>query len=582
MSRAPLAVIALGLGLLIAGCTSGGGGGSAPAAATTPGGAAGGGAGSAGTAPALAPAKSKASVVVARAGEGFLELNQGKLFLHVKGTPREMGEQYGELLGARIEQLVMQMPRFLQTQNMPGYLFPGIANLSAAIFEPYYPSDVKEYMDGIIAGNRRRNPASFLMREDLIFLTSVVDLGGITDGLITCSSVAVWGDLSKDGKMFQTRVVDLFVGSGVEDHAVVVIEKRDGKTPWANAGWAGMLGGISGMNAHGIGIGQVWAFSNDRAFGRPWGLNTRRIMEDGVNADDAVRELLGERHRTYGANFVFGDRGDGRGGQPRAYALESSANYIAGPFADADPREDLALWNGPNGPECYAIKIPFAVFRGDCCLDPGMRSRQTASSGPSGDPRAAGAYQKRYKGQADRVVAYQTAGVKIGPPELIALTQGVTIPGSSLQCCVYGNSDLELWVADARRDPQAGSIDAKDEPYVHFDFDYYLPTVEASLDRAVYLPGETQQVTLATSTMGSDRDLWLSIEIEAPGGVAMTHAQTSGPIAIAFRAGAPLVQTLVLDLPGGIPPGSYRLVAQLTERGTSDLVDVSIASFTVQ
>ncbi len=568
--------VGIGLALVAPACGGGGGGGGGGGAAPATGGSTGSSSGGGAT---LAPTKSKIPVVVARAGEGFLELNQGKLFAHVKGTPYEMGEQYGELLGRRIELLVAEMPRFIQTQNFPGYLFPAVADTTAIIFRDYFPSDVKDYIRGIVAGNRRRNPASFVTEGDIIFLTSVVDLGGITNGIITCSSVAVWGDLAKDGKMFQTRCVDLFTGSGIEDHAVVVVEKRDGKVPWANAGWTGMLGGASGMSAHGIGIGQVWAFSNDKAFGRPWGLTTRRLLENAIGADEAFAYFQADR-RTYGSNFVFGDKGDGRGGQPRAFALESSANYLES-FVDDDPREDLAVWNGPNGPEPYGIRIPFAVFRGDVCLDPGMRSRSTGGHGPSGDPRTAGSYQNRYKGQSDRVLAYQAAGVKIGAQELIDLTKGVAMGGGSLQCTVYANSDLELYVADSRRTPN-GNIDAKDEPYVHYDFDYYLPTIEVRLDRAAYLAGETQGVTIDSSTLGSDRDLWLTIEIEGPGGATLSHSQTQGPTPLAFRKGAPATETFALDLPTGIPAGSYRVVAQLFERGTADLVDISIAPFTVQ
>jgi hypothetical protein len=141
----------------VVGCSGGGGGGDAAGdpAATPPAGAparTGGGATSA-PAPALAPTKPKTAVVVARSGEGFLEHNQGKLFAHLKGTPREMGEQYGELLGAHIESLVLEMPRFLATQRFPSWLFPSAAALSASLFRPHVPPDVVAYMEGVVAGN---------------------------------------------------------------------------------------------------------------------------------------------------------------------------------------------------------------------------------------------------------------------------------------------------------------------------------------------------------------------------------------------------------------------------------------------
>jgi hypothetical protein len=574
--------LALGLAsTLAAGCGSGGGGG-APAPSSAGAGATGGSSG-----PTLAPVKYKPSTtyVIDREGEGFLERNDGKLLCHVKGTPREMGEQYGALLGEKIERLVRELPAFLRTQSFPAWLLPSMTTTTVASFEALgsYPSDVKEFASGVVAGNRRRRPSSFLTRDDILFLSSLVDLGGITNGIVTCSTVAVWGPIAQDGKMFQTRCVDLFVGSGIEENAVVVIEKRDGKVPWANAGWAGMVGAASGMNAHGVAIGQVWAFSNDKWFGEPWPMTMRRAMESSVSADDAVATLRAVNPRTYGSNFVFGDKGDARGGEPKAYAVESSANYLA-VFEDNDPKEDLAVWNGPNGPEPYAIKIPFACFRGDVTMDPGMRSRSTSAGGPHGDPRGANSYLRRYKGQADRVLAYVNAGQPIGARELIDLTKGVATPRGSLQCVVYANSDLELWVADSRMIGPFGSmqaVDAFNEPYTHFDFNYYLPTIEASLDRAVYSAGSTQTVFLDTSNLGDDRDLWVWITLEGPGGTA-THAEGGAPLPLSFPRGISLQAPFTLTLPAGLPAGDYRLVATLAERGTSDVVDISIAAFRVQ
>jgi hypothetical protein len=578
MARIALSVrfLAAAAALALGSCGGGGGGGGGAAAPA---------AGAGGGAPPaqLAPTRPKTGILLATEGEGFLEDEGGKLVLHVKGTPYERGFQYGALVGDRVEDIIRILPGFLQSQKLPSWIVPSVTYLTARLFEPYFPPDVQDYIRGIVDGNRARRPATaFLGKDDIILMTSLVDLGGVTDGFFSCSSIAAWGPHTVGGKMFQTRCVDLFTGSGLENHTLVCIEKGEGKVPFANCGWTGMLGAISGMNAHGIGVGQVWAFSQDRAFGTPWGLTTRRIMEEGVNADDALRIFAAEQHRTYGSNFVFGDRGDGRGGVPRAYAIESSAHFLA-TFADNDPAEDNAIVNTANGPACYAIKIPFAVFRGDCCLDPGMRSRQTAAGGPAGDPRGANSYQRRYKGQADALARLEQGGAhQLDAYDMIALTRDVATPGGSVQCCVYGNSDLEFWVADAAL--PAGSqtaLDAFTQPYVHHDLDYYLPTVHATLDRADYLAGERGLVTLSWETLGRDRDLWLMLAVEGAGGTYY-YAEAPGPIPLSFRTGAPRQSTALAVTTPAAPPGAYRLVARLYERGTADLVDISIAPLTIR
>lgn len=570
-------------------CTGGGGGKHAPASQAGGGSAS----GTSGTqqqpppaTPQLAPVRAKSAVLLDSEGEGFLENDGGQLLLHVKGTPFERGRQYGALVGDKIETILRAMPAFIQSQKFPAYLLPSFTFASARIFETFFPRDVRDMIDGIVAGNRQRRPSSFMIKDDVIMLSSLVDLGGITDGIITCSSIATWGPHTVDGKMFQTRCVDLFTGSGIENVVCITIEKGEGKVPFMNCGWAGMVGAISGLNAHGIGIGQVWAFSNDKTFGTPWGLTTRKIMEDGVNADDALAFFAAEQNRTYGSNFVFGDKGDGRGGLARAYAIESSAHYMA-TFHDDDPAEDAAVWQGPNGPEIYSIRIPYAVFRGDSCMDPGMRSRQTASHGPTGDPRTANAYQRRYKGQVDALAQLSANGHLLDAQDVIALTQHVATPGGSLQCCVYANTDLEAWVANAAIPagvtpaPGAGT-DAFTNAYVHHDLNYYLPTVHASLDKADYASGEQQQLSIAWETLGCDRDLSLVLTVEGAGGASSSYAEVPQALPVSFRPNAgQQTTTTAVHVPPGVTPGAYAVVARIYERGTNDLVDVSRAPFTV-
>jgi hypothetical protein len=575
LASAPFAfAIALAAPALLASCSGGGhhGGGASAAASAT------------GVPPVpaqLAPVRAKTAVVLDREGEGFLEQDGGQLLLHVRGSTFERGRQYGALVGDRIDQILRQLPGFVQSQHFPAWLLPSVTYLTARLFENYFPSDVQDMMAGILAGNLQRRPQSIMSRDDLIFLNSLVDLGAITNGLIHCSSIAMWGPHTVDGKMFQTRCIDLFTGSGLENITLVTIEKGDGKVPFMNCGWCGMIGAISGMNAHGIGIGQVWAFSNDRNFGTPWGLTTRKIMEDGTTAADAVAAFQAEPHRTYGSNFVFGDKGDGPAGALRAYAIESSAHYMAS-FHDDDPAEDQALWQG----QPYAIKIASAVFRGDSCMDPGMRSRQTASNGPSGDPRTANAYLRRYKGQADALAALEAGGHRLDAQDVIALTKQVATPGESLQCCVYANSDLEAWVANATLPPgvtpaPGAGADAFTQPYVHHDFNYYLPTVHAGLDATDYRAGGMQLVTVSWETLGCDRDLGLVLSCEGPAGAALSYAEFPAAIPLSFRAAAgQQTMSVAVRVPAGVSPGAWTLAARLYERGTSDLVDCSLVPFT--
>ena len=82
-------------------------------------------------------------------------------------------------------------------------------------------------------------------------------------------------------------------------------------------------------------------------------------MAEGIGYEDAISEFKNEPRRTYGSNFIFADRGDGRNGVPGGCAIEVTRSMFAS-FLDNDPAENLALWNGQK----YAIQVPDAVFLG--------------------------------------------------------------------------------------------------------------------------------------------------------------------------------------------------------------------------
>jgi hypothetical protein len=522
------------------------------------------------TIPSLTPPNTK---IIARSGEGWLEEQDGRKILHLKGTPYEMGYQYGVLMGDQIEGVFQTLDAFINSYNLPAYLRPSVSYLAAQIFKPHFPQDVLDELRGMLDGIRKRNPNTPLAEHDLIFINSICDIGGIVNlDFIRCSSFAAWGDLTVDGKCFQTRNVDLMIGTGLELYPVVVINKPDGKIPFANPSWSGMIACASGLSARGIGIGQIWANSLDRNFGTPWGLTTRKLLSEGMNCEDGIRFFQAEKHRTYGCNFVFGDRGDGRG-WPRGCTVESTAHFLAH-FFDDDPKEDYALWNG----QCYAIKIKDAVFRADSAMDPTIRCFQTASNGPSGDPRTASAYRNRYKGQADEILKYQQAGIKIGRAEAEAISRKVAMT-SSLQCCVYENSDLQLWVAYSTfRGGQV--IRAADEPYHRYDFNFYTPVVQASTDRSSYAPGDSQVITVNLSNLGGNRQLDLALSIKTAQGV-YSYTGMVNPTKVILKQFENRTLSFTTTVPPNLPPGPCELVVELYEAGTRGMVDMSIVPWTV-
>ncbi len=562
-----------GLAAALHGCGGGGGGGSTAAGAT---------AAPTSTQTTTTPTPSgptprpRAATVVARYGEGFLELHHGgRKVLHTKGTSYERGVQYGYLVGDEIEGVLHRLPQYVAAQgiSLATSLQSLITPVGSMAFKPYFDQDALDEIRGIVDGMRLRNPSTFIQEHDLVFMNALIDLGASVDlDVFQCSGLAVWGSISEGGKVFQTRNVDLMVGSGLEHHTLVVMAKPDGGVPYLNPGWAGMIGCASGLNARGIGVSQVWAFSIDKGFGRPWVLATRELLATGSSVDDAIR-IFSSHRRTYGSNFVFADRGDTRGGQPRGIAIESSQRDLR-IFESNDPREDLALWNG----QPYAIKIPEAVFRGDAYLDPTMRARQTGSNGPTGDPRTSSAYRNRYEGQAVGIMNYVNAGQKIGADECIQITKDVAMRRNSLQCVVYANTDLEVWVANARIGAGGTLHDAFTEPYLHYSLDDYAPVAQVVPDRTTFARGEVVRVAVPISTLGRGHGLDVHVALDVGGATMVLGSATALTLPDRGNVTA-LVDVTIPATLGNVGLGALHV--EVMETGTSALVDVARTAITV-
>jgi hypothetical protein len=62
----------------------------------------------------------------AESGRGTRAEKNGWIFVHLEGTPREIGRQHGELLAEEIDDALRMVAHFLQgSTNLPGlFLFP--------------------------------------------------------------------------------------------------------------------------------------------------------------------------------------------------------------------------------------------------------------------------------------------------------------------------------------------------------------------------------------------------------------------------------------------------------------------------
>ncbi len=263
-----------------------------------------------------------------------------------------------------------------------------------------------------------------------------------------CANGAYWGKATAEGNLIAIRNLDWNRQMGIHRHAAVKWVQIAGRQAYANIGYVGFAGVLSGMNEKGISVGQIGAISSDETMkGTPMPFMLKRILENASSLED-IDAMFQRYSRTRGYNYVFSDALN-----RRAMAVEATAHHVS-VFWENDPRESAIP---------YALTLENAVFRADPALDPEIRNLQTASGG---DPKKKGlefpkgsAYEIRYLKHGQLI---KTHYGKITPDIARSIAKEIA-PGSNIQSVVY--SYPEFFVANAK-----DNLRAVDTSYSAFSF----------------------------------------------------------------------------------------------------------------
>ncbi|MSR77840.1 MAG: hypothetical protein EXS63_06425 [Candidatus Omnitrophica bacterium] len=264
-----------------------------------------------------------------------------------------------------------------------------------------------------------------------------------------CANSAFWGKATSSGKMMAIRNLDWNRKIGVHHHATVKFIQIPGKQRYANIGYQGFIGVLSGMNEKGITVGQIGAASIDETMkGVPMPFLLKRVLEESENLAD-IHQLLENTNRTRGYNYIFTDAA-----HQDALAVESTWKHLAF-FKENDPLEKQAK---------YSVPIKSCVLRADTALDSNIRDLQWASKGnpkkPGLEPPTGSAYEIRYRKHA-KLIQENYGAIT---PEIAKKIAAEIAPRSNIQSVIYAFP--EFWVANAE-----DSTRAVDSEYTHFDLE---------------------------------------------------------------------------------------------------------------
>lgn len=297
---------------------------------------------------------------VEKIGQGTNEIT----VLYVKGTPYEMGFQHGKLLRDNvrncIDTILNTCYKFVSKEvNLP------LADRIAANFlldetykkmEPYIPNDYKEEMEGLADGSG-------------ISLKNVHRVHAFPDLTETsCSGIAAFGKATKDGNLYQVRILDYIMELGVQDYPTIIVYQPNEGNSFANISWAGFTGVVSGMNDKGIAVSEMGYGGpgdelpgipkpqpKETIEGIPMIFSLKKVLQHADNVEQATG-IIKSVDRTNYFVYVVGD-GITKNGVPEARAYLTTKQFC-NVYVDNDPNypipvlEDI-VYGSHNNEKCY-------------------------------------------------------------------------------------------------------------------------------------------------------------------------------------------------------------------------------------
>lgn len=288
--------------------------------------------------------------------------------VHVYGTPYEMGQAQAMLVGEQLTKFVHGTFEYIESsivESMDKYDIPdalkqiivakGInfaLDLTARVTAPFTPQSYFDELKGI---------SDTLPDVDYELLLRLQMFPEVTKA--SCSFFGSWGEASLDGTTYHMRSLDYDVDGPFKDHPqLTVYHPSDGSNAFANMGWPGSIGTLTGMNEKQMGVNEIGVSFPDDSFGqgtadtppeklmgKPWMFVVRDVLQHTSTLEEGV-ESVQNVNRT--CNLVVGV-GDGKVDSspsadnfktPKVNGIEYSGR-VAIPYDDVNQLPVNATWH---------------------------------------------------------------------------------------------------------------------------------------------------------------------------------------------------------------------------------------------
>ncbi len=400
--------------------------------------------------------------VLERLGEHLWSVDGLKVVV-ASGSPREMGEQYGAAVAEDIKRGIQTYleDRVIRDQ---GYSMEYMLECCEAMLPHIAPEYIEE-MHGVAEGAGVSYEQVLAMHGHADIVHYGHDWGkpkqepGEAAG---CSNFVVWGPATSDGTLYHGRNLDWTIKSGVQSSSVVYIGIPKSGHPFALVTYAGMIGGVTGMNAKGITFGEMTSSTSDETLaGEPLFLVCRRMLQTCATIAD-VEGMMGSYQGTTGWNFMVASGNESAG---RAFEVDGT-DVIT--FEPDDPKE-------LSPPVSRGAK--YALYRTNHPISDVMLKKVAKKHGIENIALGKVALRtmdtwQRYEsirqwisGDYYGKIDARTARAMLQSPPLCA--------GNNLHSVVFSPGELKMWVANATGPPDPEP--AYTQPYHLVELSRFLP-----------------------------------------------------------------------------------------------------------
>lgn len=225
---------------------------------------------------------------------GELRWIEGHRVAILRGTPEQIGAAHANLLREEAQACIDSVLYAFGTVETirRGRWFRHDLDAAYQRLSPHIPQRHKE---------ETRSLARALGQEE-----ALLEALNVFPELFHCSGFALFGQATRDGKLYHGRVLDYMTAIGLQDAATTFVVDPEGKIPFVNVGYAGFTGSVSGMNLRGISLGEMGGGGEGQWDGAPMATLMRRGLEECETLDDVI-SLWTHSPRTCEYYYVFAD-----------------------------------------------------------------------------------------------------------------------------------------------------------------------------------------------------------------------------------------------------------------------------------